>query len=57
MILQLDKGSVNNYILSVPSSLGPLIYMRVWHDNSGPGSEADWFLDRIVMTDLQADTT
>ena len=48
---------MNNYILSVPSSLGPLIYMRVWHDNSGPGSEADWFLDRIVMTDLQADTT
>ena len=57
LYFQLDKGSVNNYVLSVPRALGPLIYMRIWHDNSGPGDHADWFLDRVVITDLHTDKT
>ena len=57
LLFQLDKGSVNNYILSVPRCLGPIIYMRVWHDNAGPGDMADWYLDRIVLTDLAKNET
>jgi len=34
-------------------SLGRLNYMRVWHDNSGVGNRASWFLKYIVVRDLQ----
>jgi hypothetical protein len=27
--------------------------MRVWHDNSGFGNRASWFLKYIVVRDLQ----
>jgi polycystin 1L2 len=33
--------------------LGPLLYMRVWHDNSGKGDDASWFLKYIIVHDLQ----
>ena len=28
-------------------------YLRIWHDNSGKGSKASWFLKYIVVHDLQ----
>ena len=28
--------------------------MRVWHDNSGSGANASWFLKYIVVRDLQS---
>jgi polycystin 1L2 len=34
-------------------SLGELSYLRVWHDNSGLGSDASWFLKYILVRDLQ----
>lgn len=34
-------------------SLGRLNYMRIWHDNSGRGNDASWFLKYIVVRDLQ----
>jgi polycystin 1L2 len=27
--------------------------MRVWHDNSGHGNRASWFLKYIIVRDLQ----
>jgi hypothetical protein len=27
--------------------------MRVWHDNSGAGKKASWFLKYIIVRDLQ----
>ena len=33
--------------------LGPLNYIRVWHDNSGAGASASWFLKYIIVRDLQ----
>ncbi|KAK3612419.1 hypothetical protein CHS0354_032020 [Potamilus streckersoni] len=50
---QLYRGSVNQYIMSVPEPLGPLVYLRVWHDNSGDGKHQGWYLSKIVVTDLQ----
>ena len=34
-------------------SLGGLNYMKIWHDNSGKGDFASWFLKFIIVHDLQ----
>jgi len=49
----LPAGSIYNYILSVESNLGPLTFLRIWHDNEGAGKKKGWFLDQIQVTDLQ----
>lgn len=33
--------------------LGPLTYLRIWHDNSGKGKHKSWYLDQVQVTDLQ----
>ncbi|XP_070186772.1 polycystin-1-like protein 2 [Littorina saxatilis] len=49
----LDTGSVMTYILATTQSLGDLQYVRVWHDDSGPGDTGSWYLGRLVAEDLQ----
>jgi polycystin 1L2 len=34
-------------------SLGNLNYLRIWHDNSGKGGWASWFLKYIIVHDVQ----
>ena len=34
-------------------SLGLLNCIRIWHDNSGQGSSASWFLKYLIIRDLQ----
>ena len=34
-------------------SLGLLNCIRIWHDNSGKGSSASWFLKYLIIRDLQ----
>ena len=36
-----------------PRPLGLLNYVRIWHDNSGPGASASWFLKYLIVRDLQ----
>ena len=45
------RGDLNVFILSLPSCLGMIRGLRVWHDNSGksPG----WFLNRAMVRDCQ----
>lgn len=33
--------------------LGPLTYLRIWHDNSGKGPNASWYLSFVVFRDVQ----
>jgi polycystin 1L2 len=33
--------------------LGLLNYIRIWHDNTGRGASAGWFLKYIIVRDLQ----
>lgn len=33
--------------------LGPLNYMRIWHDNSGKGKFASWYLNYVLVRDIQ----
>ena len=45
-----DEGS--KVLLSF-RPLGNLHYLRVWHDNSGKGHNASWYLKYIVIHDVQ----
>ncbi|XP_064637018.1 polycystin-1-like protein 2 [Lineus longissimus] len=47
------RGSVMNFILSVENCLGPLTFLRIWHDNQGKGKTRSWYLNQIQVTDLQ----
>jgi hypothetical protein len=38
-------------------SLGDLSYVRIWHDNTGGGSDASWFLKYMIVRDLQTKQT
>lgn len=49
----LRRGGTDSFLMSVPRPLGQIQYMRIWHDNSGKGSDASWFLGFIVIRDLQ----
>ena len=33
--------------------LGDLTYLRIWHDNSGLGDYASWYLKFVIIQDLQ----
>ena len=33
--------------------MGDLNYIKIWHDNSGKGSMASWYLNHIIVHDLQ----
>jgi len=48
-----DRGSERKFMVSTEKSLGDLTFIKIWHDNSGKGSLASWFLDHIIITDLQ----
>ncbi|XP_039274067.2 uncharacterized protein LOC120348022 [Styela clava] len=47
------KNEVTKVILSTHKPLGTLNYIRVWHDNSGDEDWASWYLDSLLITDLQ----
>ena len=48
-----QNGAVDVFLMSVPKCLGPLNYLHIWHDNSGKGSAASWFLKYVIVKDLQ----
>ncbi|XP_066275427.1 polycystin-1-like protein 2 [Branchiostoma lanceolatum] len=48
-----QSGSVDTFILTTPEPVGDLSRLTVWHDNSGEGRHASWFLERVEVTDLQ----
>ncbi|CAF3982665.1 unnamed protein product [Rotaria sordida] len=44
-----QRGGIDAFIMGVPKSLGLLNYIRIWHDNSGKGSSASWYLKYIII--------
>ena len=52
-----QRGSIDGFVLAVPKCLGTLNYLRLWHDNSGDGSSASWFLKYVLVHDLQTRQT
>ncbi|XP_023932388.1 uncharacterized protein LOC106168381 [Lingula anatina] len=49
----LMRGSVDRFLLAVRGPLGDLNYLRIWHDNSGKGQFASWYLKYLLVQDLQ----
>ncbi|XP_019643742.1 PREDICTED: polycystic kidney disease protein 1-like 2 [Branchiostoma belcheri] len=48
-----QSGSVDTFLLTAPDPVGVLTSLAVWHDNTGQGRHASWFLERVEVTDLQ----
>ncbi|CAH8648355.1 unnamed protein product [Heterobilharzia americana] len=49
----LGRGHIDRFLLACPRPLGPLIYIRLWHDNSGVGDKASWYCNYVGVVDLQ----
>ncbi|XP_068213289.1 polycystin-1-like [Palaemon carinicauda] len=47
------KAGVDVFVMAIPRPLGHLEYIRVWHDNSGKGPNASWYLNYMVFRDVQ----
>ncbi|KAL7636835.1 UNVERIFIED_CONTAM: hypothetical protein RMT77_012593 [Armadillidium vulgare] len=47
------RASVDVFVMAVPRSLGKLKYIRIWHDSSGIGPNASWYLSYVVFRDIQ----
>lgn len=43
----------NTFVMTTATPLGPLQYLRVFHDNSGRPPYDSWQIDRVVFRDLQ----
>ena len=41
------------YLENIFRPLGKLNFIRIWHDNSGIGDYASWFLGAIIVKDMQ----
>ena len=46
---------MRHYLMTTPGPLGYLNFIRIWHDNSGIGRHAGWYLDKVVIKDLQTE--
>ena len=51
--IMFSRGSVTNFVLRLRESLGTLIKVEIWHDDSG--KKSSWFLEEIVIRDCQTD--
>ena len=49
---ELPKGSAHHYLVTTPGDLGDLRFVRVWHDGSGRGNKASWYLREIIIQDI-----
>ena len=50
------RGAVKHFMMSAEENIGELLFVRIWHDNSGKGENAGWFLDKICVEDIQGKT-
>ena len=47
------RGGIDSFVMTTRKSLGQLQYLRIWHDNTGVGSYASWFLGAVIVRDVQ----
>ena len=47
------RASVESFVMTTTKPLGTLNFLRIWHDNSGIGDFASWFLSTIIVKDMQ----
>ncbi|KAL5009826.1 hypothetical protein ScPMuIL_012131 [Solemya velum] len=46
-------GSIVQFVVGVPAWLGDVTYIHIWHDNSGGGNAASWYLHKMELADIQ----
>nr|KAG5709464.1 hypothetical protein BaRGS_023146 [Batillaria attramentaria] len=49
------RGATNGFLMATTRPLGYLNYARVWHDNSGKGKFGGWYLNYMIVRDVQTD--
>ncbi|KAL9989666.1 hypothetical protein ACROYT_G004234 [Oculina patagonica] len=49
-----SRGSVTNFVIILPRSLGRLVKLCIWHDNFG--QSPSWFLQQVVITEFSTGT-
>lgn len=47
------RGGIDCFILTTKQSIGTIDYIKIWHDNTGRGDSASWYLNYIILHDLQ----
>ncbi|XP_078664130.1 location of vulva defective 1-like [Branchiostoma floridae x Branchiostoma belcheri] len=50
------RGGSYDFIMPMKNQLGRLEILHIWHDNTGGGDAASWFLRDIIVKDMQTDT-
>ncbi|XP_066296162.1 polycystin-1-like protein 2 [Branchiostoma lanceolatum] len=51
----LVRGSTLHFVMPVRESLGEVMLLHIWHDNSGEGDPSSWFLGSFVVRDVEKD--
>ncbi|CAH1230901.1 PKD2 [Branchiostoma lanceolatum] len=49
------RGGTYDFIMPVKNPLGHLELLHIWHDNTGDGDAASWFLRNMIIKDMQTD--
>ncbi|CAH1800511.1 unnamed protein product, partial [Owenia fusiformis] len=49
-VAALRSGCLDNFVFTTDRQLGDILYIRVWHDNSGRDNH--WYLERIVIQSI-----
>lgn len=47
------RGGIDCFILTTKKLIGTIDYIKIWHDNSGRGDSASWYLNYLIVQDLQ----
>ncbi|XP_076075491.1 location of vulva defective 1-like isoform X2 [Mytilus galloprovincialis] len=48
-----DVGSIRKFVMSVGKPINDPTVLKIWHDNSGQGNSASWYLNKIILEDVQ----
>ncbi|CAH1266463.1 PKD1L3 [Branchiostoma lanceolatum] len=51
----LVRGSTLHFVMPVRESLGEVMTLHIWHDNSGEGDTSSWFLGSFLVRDIEKD--
>lgn len=44
---------MSSFVVKTPYSLGIPLSINIWHDNSGKDGKQNWFLEKIVVIDME----
>jgi polycystin 1L2 len=46
-------GSTRRFVMSVPKRIENPAFLYIWHDNTGKGNNASWYLNKVTLEDVQ----